>query len=201
MTYPKRLLTEGEDVVRAFRPHWRLLVIPLFWVVLSIAAVVATLVFDAPTPVQLVAAGLAVIVSVWWGLRPFINWWFTHYVLTNERLIKRSGAIARRGVEIPLENINDVRFSQNIIERLLRSGDLLIESAGEQGQSRFRDIPEPEEFQSLVYRIREQRSVGLSSAGQQDPTAQLETLSRLHRDGVITDEEFQEKKQKLLDQM
>ena len=78
---------------------------------------------------------------------------------------------------------------------------LLIESAGEQGQSRFRDIPEPEEFQSLVYRVREERSIGLTAAGQKDPAAQLETLSRLHRDGVITDAEFEEKKQKLLDQL
>ena len=201
MTYPKRLLTEGEEIVRSFRPHWRLLVIPLLWIVLAIAMALATVVLEAPTPVQVVAAGLALIVIVWWGLRPFIHWWFTHYVLTNERLIKRSGFIARRGVEIPLENINDVRFSQNILERLLHSGDLLIESAGEQGQSRFRDIPEPEEFQSLVYRVREQRSVGLSSAAQQDPAAQLEALSRLHRDGVLTDEEFAEKKQKLLGQL
>ena len=33
----------------------------------------------------------------------------------------------------------------------------LIESAGESGQSHFRDIPDPEEFQSLLYRIREER--------------------------------------------
>ena len=201
MLYPKHLLTEGEEIVRDFRPHWRLLVIPVFWIVLSIAVVLATVILDAPDPVVWVAIGLAAIVIVWWGLRPFIHWWFTHYVLTNERLIRRSGWIARRGVEIPLENINDVQFSQNIIERLLRSGDLLIESAGEQGQSRFGDIPEPEEFQSLVYRVREQRSVGLASAATKDPAAQLEALSRLHRDGVLTDEEFEEKKRKLLDQL
>ena len=107
----------------------------------------------------------------------------------------------REEVEIPLENINDVQFSQNVLERLLRSGDLLIESAGEQGQSRFADIPQPEEFQSLVYRVREERAVGLAGAAAQDPAAQLEALSRLHRDGVLTDEEFEEKKQKLLGQL
>ncbi len=201
MTYPKRLLTEGEEVVRDFRPHWRLLVIPVFWVLLVVAVVIATLVLSAPTPVQIVAAGLAVVVIVWWGLRPFIHWWFTHYVLTSERLIRRSGFIARRGVEIPLENINDVRFSQNILERMLRSGDLLIESAGEQGQSRFVDIPEPEEFQSLLYRVREQRSLALAGGTPTDPAAQLEALARLHREGVLSDEEFAGKKQRLLDQL
>ena len=37
MAYPRRLLTEGEEVVRQFRPHWRLLVIPVVWAVLGVA--------------------------------------------------------------------------------------------------------------------------------------------------------------------
>ncbi len=34
-----------------------------------------------------------------------------------------------------------------------------------------------------------------------DVTAQLDRLAKLHRDGVLTDAEFQEKKQRLLDQI
>ncbi len=205
MTYPRRLLTDGEEVVREFRPHWRLLVIPVFWTLLGIAVIVAIWLLDPNTIVNWVVTALAALVIVWYGVRPFINWWYTHYVLTNERLIRRSGFIARQGVEIPLENINDVQFSQNVLERLLRSGDLLIESAGEQGQSRFHDIPEPEQFQSLLYRVREQRTVGLqqgyTAPPGTDPAARLEALARLHREGAITDAEYEAKKAKLLDQL
>ncbi len=207
MPYPKRLLTEGEEIVRDFRPHWRLLAIPVGAVLLSLAAIVLVWLWDPAVVVNWIVTAAAAVFIFWWGVRPFIHWWFTHYVLTNERLIRRSGFIARRGVEIPLENINDVQFSQTVIERLLRSGDLLIESAGEQGQSHFHDIPEPEEFQSLIYRIREershnlQRSPGVSDHAASDPTAQLERLARLHAEGRLSDDEFAAQKAKLLDKL
>ncbi len=112
--------------------------------------------------------------------------------------------IARRGVEIPLENINNVLFHQSFIERILKSGDLLIESAGESGQSRFRCIPQPEEFQTLLYKTREARSQEMSggqAVATVDVTAQLDRLAKLHKDGVLTDDEFHTKKQRLLDQI
>lgn len=209
MAYPRKLLTSGEEIIREFRPHWRMLAIPAFWFIAGIAAIVLAYRFaDGNVPLF---ASLAVIVAlVPLTLFPIIQWWFTTYVLTNERLITRSGVVARAGVEIPLENITNVVFNQSVIERILKSGDLLIESAGESGQSRFRDIPDPEEFQSLLYRTRETRTgiagraatgTGVVAKGPPDPTEQLERLARLHKDGVLTDEEFRQKKQSLLDQM
>ena len=198
MTYPRRLLSDGESVVKEFRPHWRMLAIPVGWTILAIAAVIAIWAFAKGT----VGWILTAVVTAFWlkvGLWTFINWFFTLYAITSERLITRRGVLSRWGLDIPLENINDVKFSQNILERVLRSGDLLIESAGEQGQSRFADIPHPEDFQALIYRVREARGLELSGgAGPLDPTAKLERLARLHKEGALTDEEFDAKKQELL---
>ena len=213
MAFPRKLLTEDEEIVREFRPHWRMLAVPVLWTLLAIAGIVLVYQWLPPSSgtADLIVSLLIVAAVVWLSVRPFINWWFTSYVLTSERLITRSGVVARQGVEIPLENINNVLFSQNVVERVLKSGDLLIESAGESGQSRFADIPDPEEFQALLYRTRElhgERKGARSAAPSQgaeaarsDPTEQLERLARLHREGVLTDEEFAQKKQALLDQM
>ncbi len=83
-----------------------------------------------------------------------------------------------------------------MIERLLRSGDLLIESAGEQGQSRYADIPDPERVQALIYRVREDRALALQ--GGTSAAEQLEILGRLLRDGLLTEDEFEQKKRQLL---
>jgi uncharacterized membrane protein YdbT with pleckstrin-like domain len=208
MRYPTRLLTEGEHVVREFRPHWRLLVIPAAWTLLFGAVIVLTWMYAPDQSIfDWVVTGIALVLMIWLGIYRFVAWFFTSYVLTNERLITRSGVLARRGLEIPLENINDVQFSQTILERVLHSGDLLIESAGEMGQSRFRDIPEPEAFQSLLYRVREDRSRELQGSGTPsvpapppDAMSKLERLAKLRADGHITDEEYQAKKQALLDE-
>ncbi len=209
MTFPDRHLTEGEVVVAKFRPHWRMLFLPIVWVVLAAAAIV--LVYRVIPPddstVDLITAGVLVLALIPLAVMPFISWWFTLYILTDERLITRQGVIARSGIEIPLENISNVLFEQSVIERMLRSGDLLVESAGESGQSEFNDIPQPEEFQALLYKTREERAKHLGQppvapvVAAPDVTARLEQLSRLHREGTINDEEFTAQRQKLLDQI
>ena len=205
MAYPRRFLTDGEEVVREFRPHWRLLVIPVFWALLAIGLVVVTWSYAPEVDIlDWVVTGLVVVASMRYVFYPFISWWFTSYVLTNERLIRRSGILSRAGLEIPLENINDVRFSQSIFERVLRSGDVLVESAGEQGQSRFADIPEPEDFHSLVYKVREMRTRDLARGAGTDRTdgvSKLERLGQLLKDGLITQEDYDSKKQGLLDEI
>ncbi|MCH7586399.1 MAG: PH domain-containing protein [Acidobacteria bacterium] len=148
--------------------------------------------------------GLVVVAAMRYVFYLFISWWFTSYVLTNERLIRRSGVLSRAGLEIPLENINDVRFSQSIFERILRSGDVLVESAGEQGQSRFADIPEPEDFHSLIYKVREARTRDLvkgSGVDRTDGVSKLERLGQLRKDGLITQEDYDSKKQGFLDEI
>jgi len=204
MGYPERLLSEGETVVRQFRPHWRMLALPVGWTVLFVAVVVLAWVAMPDSPdwlgiVTWIITGAAAVVWIRLALYPFIAWWFTWYVLTSERLISRSGILARKGLEIPLERINDVQFSQNILERLLRSGDLLVESAGELGQSRFSDIPTPELFQSLLYAIREDRAKELAGSGPA-PSAvgDLERIAKLFKDGLVTKDEYEAQKRKLL---
>ena len=79
-----------------------------------------------------------------------------------------------------------------------------LESAGERGQSKFGDIPDPEAFQSLIYRVREERSLALNrgpAIEASDSTAKLERLGRLLKDGLISQEEFEEAKAKLLEDL
>jgi uncharacterized membrane protein YdbT with pleckstrin-like domain len=207
MAFPDSILTDGETIVRQFRPHWRMLAIPVLWFLAAIVAI--GLVYGALPPddgtADLITTGVIVLAMLALVVGPVLKWWFTLYALTTERLITRTGIIARRGIEIPLQNINNVLFNQNILERVLQSGDLLIESAGESGQSKFSDIPNPEEFQSLLYRTREEQhrktaaeESAIAADLGRDPTEQLERAARLHQRGVLSDEEFEAMKRTIL---
>ncbi len=199
MKYPDSLLSGGEEILHAFRPHWKSLVIPAAWTLLVIVGL--ALVPRLPDESWLRLSTIAILLVGWLvvAVVPALRWWFTQFVLTNERLVLRKGIVARSGVEIPLEVINDVIFSQTVFERLLGFGDLIIESAGEMGQSRFSNIPNPDGFQAELYRVREDRARALTTA--EAPSDTLATLARLHADGVLTDEEFASKKAKLLDEI
>ena len=199
MPYPARLLSPGEHVETEFRPHWKLLIGP---VALLVAAIVIALVLIVNVdgllgwvlPLAVILAGLLIPAKSWF------RWLFTKFIITNERLIVRSGLIARWGKEIPLERIDNASFSQTVGERILRSGDLVIESAGEAGQSRYSDIPRPEETQALIYRIREARIIALEGPHHRPSRAdELAKLARLRDEGVLTSEEFAAEKRKLLE--
>lgn len=203
MRYPTRLLTEDEDIVHQFRPHWRVLLGAIGWAMLLAAlAGVGFAALDIEYAGYVAAA--AVVLWLLLSAKSVLQWLFTSYVLTTERIIVRSGMIARSGTEIPLENINNVLFSQRVMERLLGYGDVLVESAGQTGQSRLENIPDPEAFQSEIYRARELRTLHFKGGGAtraRDVVEQLEALADLRERGHLTDDEFTAKKAKLLGEL
>ena len=208
MPWPEDALSDGEIIITSFRPHWKLLFIPFLWFLaaLVVLGVAFALNWINGTFLLVIAVAL-VIAALWLVVRPLVDWWTTRYVLTNERLITRTGLIAKSGVEIPLERITNVNFSASMFERMLGAGDLLIESAGSAGQSKFANIPNPDDFQTLLYKIREQRSIELS--GSSAPTGEfkphaadsIQKIADLRDQGLITEEEYQEKRKKLLDEI
>jgi uncharacterized membrane protein YdbT with pleckstrin-like domain len=200
MRYPEKLLSPGETIQSEFRPHWSRIaregLLSVLVLVLIVLIAVQGFTWGGWAIVGLLAAWFVVVIA------GFIRWWTTQHVITNERLIHRTGLIAKAGKEIPLEVINDVTFTQSMFERLFGTGNLLIESAGTHGQSRYSDIPDPERVQSLIYEVREGRKIEMESGGgraaAESPAAQLATLSRLHDEGKLTDTEFEVEKRKLL---
>jgi uncharacterized membrane protein YdbT with pleckstrin-like domain len=201
MPWPTDSLTDDETIITTFRPHWKLLFVPAMWAlaVIFVASLVEVFV-DGFALIRFVIA-IAVLAAV--VVKPLVDWWFTRYVLTSERLMTRSGLIAQRGIEIPLERITNVNFAQTVFERLVGAGDLLVESAGETGQSSFADIPHPDRFQAVLYKSREARTISLSSSPQPPPPKEdgaeaIRKLASLRDDGLITDEEYEAKRSEIL---
>ena len=200
MSYPARLLSPDEEIITQFRPHWHALLIPIVTGIVGLGAIVVVALLTETMVMWLLILG---IVAVWIlaSARTLANWWTTQYVLTTERVVHRAGVLARRGTEIPLEVINNVAFSQGVFERVIRSGDLLIESAGESGQSRFVNIPDPEGLQSQIYQVREKRMLVLNTGTPIPPSraGELERLADLRDRGALSSEEFDEQKRRLLE--
>ncbi len=198
MAYSKKLLSPGEEVVSEFKPHWTAILGPLGLTLLAIALVVVLLVFS-PAPWSF--WGPIAVAVLWFvvTIRKLVDWMTTDHVITNERVIQRSGFISKAGKEIPLEMINTVSFNQSVFERMVGSGDVMIESAGETGQTLYSDIPRAEEKKNLIYKAREERMLTLERGGQGVSRAeQLQILSKLHDDGRLTDAEYEAQKRQVL---
>jgi len=218
--YPKKLLNEGEEVALDLRPHWWyfakqiLTGIPLFIVLILIWA-------NLHGSVEKYTFWFWAVIGVAWAawlVHRYSKWNFTHFVVTTDRVIYRSGVLSKHGVEIPMERINNINFHQGIFERIIGAGDLDIESAGKDGQSHFDDIWHPDAVQQELYRMMEANARKRASwsapqaapapAPAHAPTApapgvpeQLAQLAELRDKGVITAAEFETKKAQLLERM
>ena len=200
----------------ALQAAGRLLVAGIALVVVAAAVGLAWAVTPAGSlqaPARLVVGLVGLVVLAVLVAGRVLRWLTTHFVLTTDRVIFRSGLIGRYGREIPLERINDVTFSQSLLERLLGAGDLLIESAGEHGQSTFENVRHPHAVQLEIYRQMEdngRRRAHAHLEAQAPPADQprppsvlddLERLADLRDRGAVTEEEFQRKKRELLDRL
>jgi len=148
-----KLLNEGEYVVVSTRTHPKVLILPLLVlaVTLAAAAYVSTLGDgDEAKILHYAVWAVAAVMIIWWVVRPFINWAFTHYTFTNRRFIKRSGLIAKEGRTIPLNRISGVDFEIGVIDRIFRCGTLVVSDASEQGRVELEDIPRVEQVQLKV---------------------------------------------------
>ncbi|GAB7050067.1 PH domain-containing protein [Catenuloplanes indicus] len=154
MAFPEDVLTSDEHVVLHLRPHWKALIGPVTVTVLAVAAVGASFLLPEGWMIgQLAIVVAAVVLAGWLALWPFLVWRNTNYVFTNERVMLQKGVLNRDRRDIPLSRVNDHSMTQRFVERLLGSGTLTIESAGERGQSVLVDIPRIEQVQTTLYEL------------------------------------------------
>lgn len=215
MAFPKRLLIPGEEIVTELRPHLAALTIP---VSILLAVTIAGIWAFSSFHVTFVRWSLF---AVWVGtllfvFLPKLVWWLTsNFVVTTSRVVHRQGFIAKKSMEIPLGKINDVRFEQGMIDRLVGAGTLIIQSASEAGREEFEFVRHPEEVQKTIYEQTEksERSAGSARPTPATPpnpapigppgsapnvTTELERLADLRSRGVLTEEEFRAQKARIL---
>ena len=146
MSYPPSLLVDDESIVFDVRHHPFFLFRPAALLTACLAAWILLMVFFTffRGSVQvLVGLALLFVLACYLAWRVAV-WRHIELVLTDRRLIYRSGVVTRHSREIPLSKINDVTSCQMVLGRLFSMGDLVVESASESGQCAFFDLRRPE---------------------------------------------------------
>lgn len=220
MPYPKKLLNDYESVALDLHPHWSFFAEPVLALLGSIVFGIVVIAATDVDALKYLAIAL-IVASAIWLIGRYAKWATTNFVITSDRVIFRSGIIAKSGIEIPLERVNSVLFHQSVFERMLGAGDLLIESGAENGQQRFTDIRSPDRVQNLIHSQMEVNEGRLHSAGSEtrgtrafpvagdeppprspggnDVIEQLERLEAMVERGTLSPDDFEAQKRRLLD--
>jgi len=141
-------------------------------------------------------------------------WWANkYYIVTNFRVLKVEGILNKVHRDASLDQINDLSLREPLIGRLLGWGHLQVMTANEESGITYHYIKHAVDFKKMVTTWKEHvEHDGLElrrkgepppsvSEAPEDHISQIERLGELVKKGLLSPEEFEKKKQELLDEI
>ncbi len=198
----KTKLRKDEKVALVIKPHWLILVIPAL---LAIAGLVGGILI---APYGLI---IPLLLFGYLGYR-VIERTNNIWAVTNWRVIDEYGFFAHNSKESPLDKINNVNYHQSVWGRIFGFGDVQIQTASEQGSTVYHMVENPRRLKDTITHMQEEyknsqilnqarelaRAISTTPREQSDVASELEKLHVLRQQGVISDEEFNAAKKKML---
>ena len=115
-----------------------------------------------------------------------------------------SGIFNKSVIDSSLDKVNDIKMDQSALGRMFGYGDIEILTASELGVNLFKKIDNPVKFKSALINAKEYLEhapapeVLPPPENKSDIPAMISKLADLRTQGVITEDEFQQKKSELL---
>ena len=210
--YLHSLLGQNERILFTTRKHWFILAsmiaLEIFMMMLIFAIAFVATIWLIEEPLVWVAPVIGFVVlllPVASMIHDILQWTNHQYIITNWRVIQISGFINKNITDSSLEKVNDVKMTQSAFGRIFNYGDIEILTASELGVNLFKRIDEPIHFKTAMLNAKEalESSVRLVSnaPAQLDIPSMIAQLDQLRKDGILTEEEFQQKKAELLSKL
>lgn len=199
----KTQLKKDEKIILVTKPHWFTLVVPF-----SIMLIGSVTGFAIGSYAILLS-----LVSVCYVIFKIIQRNNNIWVVTNIRVIDEYGVFSNNTKESPLDKINNVSYGQSFWGKIFGYGNVQIQTAAEIGSTTYFAVENPGELKDTItqmqeeykqYQINKQTTelAGAIVAGQQknrtDIAAELEKLHELKQKGILTEEEYNNRKTKIL---
>ena len=158
-------------------------------------------------------------------VRSFLKWRNECYIITNRRVMELRGIINKNVRDSALEKVNDVNLTQSVVGRMLGYGTVQIITGSDIGANVFRRISGPVRFKRAMLNAKEQWLAASPPDESEDAPPQAPSiavdasvndesapaaadipdlildLDELRQKGILSEQEFQEKKRELLDRL
>lgn len=163
---------DPERVIVLLRAHARALVLP----VLVLLAVSGGAVYGAAVLAELwlriliIAAGAVALLLL--VLAPYVRWLASHVLITTRRIVIRHGLVVRTRQEVLHSRSYDVALRQSGLQRLFRSGDILL-NTGLDRPVVLRDLPRAALVQEALTDLMEHSRSSVADARRQTGATRL----------------------------
>lgn len=212
MGYFEKLLSERESVVLRVHRHIIFVILHMTpYILLTLAlwgvAIVAGITLDGtPRTVVVLALLAASLYPLARAIYKLLFWLKEEYVITSRRIVQVEGLINKRTFDSALEKVNDVQMRQSLFGRVFGYGDIEIITGSDIGVNHLWGIANPFEFKRalLEAKIRLERPDDDTHTRERqaddglDAARLLAALTDLRDSGVISAEEYEERRRQLL---
>jgi len=204
----KTRLKENEKVALIIRPHGITLV-PSALIALGIFAAGILIIY-----IGWVYGGLAFfLIGILFFLYKMAERQNNLWAVTNFRVIDEYGLLTRNSKECPIDKINNISYTQSVWGRMFGFGDVQVQTAAEMGATTYRNVEQPKHLKDTVtqmqedfrnYQMSRQAASYASAVGSQGSgnftgvASEIEKLHQLMTKGIITEQEFRQRKEQLL---
>lgn len=199
-------LKNDEKVVLVIRPHWLILIWPVLLTVIGVILGIVIGSYGYIIPLVLIGyLGYKLI-------ERNNNLW----AVTNLRVIDEFGVFSLNSKESPLDKINNVTYNQTIWGRIFDFGNIQIQTAAETGATTYSTVERPKLLKDTITQMQEEykKSQILSQARElakaisrdspkhstTDVATELEKLFELKQKGILSSDEFDARKKKILEE-
>ncbi len=200
--YLENVLAPREEILLTLGQHWflifqeSLVAIIVMIAIIAMQWLVASLQPDWPS--WLIYSLL--LIPLFSIVRTFLKWRSVRVALTNRRVLRLSGILEKHIGEISLGMVDSIQISQGPVERWMGFGDIIF-FFKESGESvTFFKMNHPQTFAEALDSLPQMRDNKSSTEKPQvsDITQHLRELTKLYQNGMISEQEYRNKKHNLL---
>lgn len=150
MSYVRRVLEPGEAVLYATTVHWLVYGPAIFMLIIAIACFAAAGgTGDSARGVLLIAAAIFLLLALLSWLPAALRRASTELVVTDRRVIYKSGLFSRHTIEMNRTKVESVDVDQSIAGRLLGYGTVTVHGTGGTLEP-IRSVARPLTFRSHI---------------------------------------------------
>lgn len=198
----KTELKKEEEIVFETRPHWFTLVgaIIVTLIVSTIGIVFGTYGFLVPP--------IFICYLIYKVIERNNNLW----AVTNLRVVDENGVFSSNSKESPLDKINNISYSQSFWGKIFGYGNVQIQTAAEIGSTTYVNVAHPKKLKDTITHMQEEykqyqitrqatelaKAIHAQQDNKVDLAAELEKLYALKEKGILTEDEYNNRKTKIL---
>jgi uncharacterized membrane protein YdbT with pleckstrin-like domain len=160
MSYVDGNLLPDEQVVFRTRLHWKILIGPLLFAVVTLLPVGWLLTQGTWNNLVLIAPAIGLIVLV----TALIRRQSSDFAVTNKRVMMKTGVFSARSVELLLSKVEAIAVNQSLGGRLFNYGDIVVTGSGGTEEP-FTGIQAPLELRRAVQSVTD-KQIGAASVRQ-----------------------------------